>query len=104
MATHNPIVAAQFEPHERVVLDWNDDGSVSAHKGVAPKGDDPNDVLRKDFELPELMGKAGQDMWKRYLALKSEARRNNADVEKQLELESKASDIARTYNFMPREN
>jgi predicted ATP-dependent endonuclease of OLD family len=99
MATHNPIVAAQFEPYERIVLDWNDDGSVSARKGVAPKGDDPNDVLTKDFELTDLMGKAGLEKWKQYLELKSKARRSDYDVDKQMELESKASDIAREYGF-----
>jgi hypothetical protein len=44
MATHSPIIAAQFEPYERIILEWGSDGFVTASKGVAPKGDDPNDL------------------------------------------------------------
>ena len=60
VATHNPIVAAQFEPYERIVLDWDDHGGVKASRGVCPKGDDPNELLRLDFGLPELMGPEGR--------------------------------------------
>lgn len=26
VSTHSPIIAAQFEPYERIVLEWNDEG------------------------------------------------------------------------------
>ena len=97
-ATHNPIVAAQFEPHERIILEWQDDGSVKAHKGRAPVGDDPNDVLRKDFELTSLLGKAGQEKWQRYLELKEWAR-HEKNSEKKIELIDEALKIGSDYNF-----
>ena len=97
-ATHNPIVAAQFEPHERIILEWQEDGFVKAHKGKAPAGDDPNDVLRKDFELTSLLGKAGQEKWNEYLQLKKEAR-HEQDPEKKTQLIDKALKIGSEYNF-----
>lgn len=99
MATHNPIVAAQFEPYERVILEWNERGYVTAKKGVAPAGDDPNDVLEQDFELTHLMGKRGLERWARYLELKKQARRARDDFEKQKTLLKEASEIARQYRF-----
>ena len=98
IATHNPIVAAQFEPYERVILDWDDDGFVTTKRGVAPKGDDPNDVLYQDFELSELMGRVGQEKWKQYLNLRTQIR---AETDENLKnkLIDEASAIANAYNF-----
>lgn len=63
VSTHHPLIASQFAPEERIILEWNEDGSVSAFKGEAPVGDDPNDLLTKDFKLPHLMSKKGQEAW-----------------------------------------
>lgn len=98
MATHSPLVAAQFQPYERIILDWNNDGNVSVRRGTAPIGDDPNDVLRKDFELPHLLGPEGQKMWKKYLDLRQRLQQSqNADEKKRLLKE--ISFIGNSYEF-----
>ena len=97
-ATHNPIIAAQFQPYERIILDWNEDGSVSARKGVAPVGDDPNDLLRYDFELTSLMGPEGRKMWEKYVDLKKKLIREK-DFEKKGELIHEINQIGTLYNF-----
>lgn len=51
-----PIVAAQFRPEERVILDFDQAYHVRAKRGVSPVGDDPNDVLEKDFEVRSIDG------------------------------------------------
>jgi hypothetical protein len=98
MTTHNPIIAAQFEPYERIILDWNENGTVKASKGITPAGDDPNDILEKDFNLPNLMGKKGLAFWKEYLALKQALRKSTNDEEK-IELSGKITSIGSSYNF-----
>ena len=70
VATHSPIIAAQFEPYERIILDFNDDGSVFWRRGEMPIGDDPNDLLSKDFNIRSLLGKEGVKKWERYIELK----------------------------------
>jgi predicted ATP-dependent endonuclease of OLD family len=70
MATHSPIIAAQFEPCERIILDFNDEGYVFARKGIVPTGDDPNDILSKDFGIRSLLGKEGVAKWERFIELK----------------------------------
>jgi predicted ATP-dependent endonuclease of OLD family len=97
-ATHSPIVAAQFEPHERIILEWDDYGHVTSKKGCAPAGDDPNDLLRKDFELTRLMGKKGEAMWREYLNLRKQLRRATDDTQKNA-LISRAAEIGRDYGF-----
>lgn len=98
VATHSPIVAAQFEPYERIILDWVEDGSVVAMKGTTPIGDDPNDILVQDFNLRSLMGKAGQAKWEEYLGLKKKLRHSNDSEEKE-SLISAISKIGSAYNF-----
>ncbi|HFA50053.1 MAG TPA: hypothetical protein ENJ95_13675, partial [Bacteroidetes bacterium] len=97
-ATHNPIIAAQFEPYERILLEWDDKGHVQAFKGKAPAGDDPNDLLRQDFRLDHLMGRKGQEMWEEYLNLKKQLRHSKNGDDKD-ELISKISEIGQLYNF-----
>ena len=97
-ATHNPIVAAQFEPHERIILEWHSDGSVKAHKGTAPAGDDPNDLLEYDFALKNLMGKKGREMWDKYVDLKKKLIRTQGTNEK-IALAEQISKIGNAYNF-----
>jgi len=67
VATHSPIIAAQFEPYERIILDFNEDGSVFWRNGETPIGDDPNDLLSKDFNIRSLLGKEGVKKWERYI-------------------------------------
>ena len=98
IATHNPIIAAQFKPEERIVLEWNEDGYVDAYKGVAPEGDDPNDVLIKDFKLNHLMGRKGQEMWEQYIALRKKLKQTSDDKEKK-DLIAKMNKISDDYNF-----
>ena len=97
-ATHNPIVAAQFQPYERIILDWNEDGSVSAKKGISPIGDDPNDVLVNDFELTDLMGEEGRKQWHRYVELKSKLESADSKEEK-FKYISEINKIGKLYNF-----
>lgn len=97
-ATHSPIIAAQFEPYERVILEWNDEGTISAHRGVAPVGDDPNDVLREDFEVRSLMTKKGQEAWTNYLNLKKEILQTKEEEKKKALLEEMMK-IGTAYNF-----
>lgn len=99
VATHSPIVAAQFEPDERVVLEWRDDATVTASRGTSPKGDDPNDLLRRDFHLPELMGPEGVKNWREYLDLRRQIR--HAEEPAKPELVARAMDIAQRYGFEP---
>lgn len=48
-ATHSPIVAAQFKPEERVILEFDENRFVTASRGSAPEGDDPNDPSSVSF-------------------------------------------------------
>lgn len=97
MATHNPIIAAQFESHERIILEWDEVGTVKASKGKTPVGDDPNDILKNDFGIRQLMGKKGQEAWDEYLNLKKELRKTqngNRDA-----IMDKITKIGSAYNF-----
>lgn len=97
-ATHSPIVAAQFQPYERIVLEWDDEGKVTSHKGISPIGDDPNDVLVNDFQLDHLMGREGQEMWNKYLGLQK-ALRNETDPSQKQNLLLQLNKIGKDYNF-----
>lgn len=97
-ATHNPIVAAQFEPFERIILAWDGEGSVKAHKGTVPVGDDPNDILEYDFALKNLMGKKGREKWEEYVNLKKKLNRAKETDDKSALLEQIAK-IGNAYNF-----
>ena len=97
-ATHNPIVAAQFEPYERIILEWTEDGNVTAHKGTAPVGDDPNDLLEYDFALKNLMGKKGRAKWAEYVDLKKKLIRTKETAEKTA-LAEQIIKIGNDYNF-----
>jgi len=96
-STHSPIIAAQFEPFERIILEW-DHGVVKAFKGEAPAGDDPNDILIKDFKLKHLMGAKGQKMWEEYLQLRKQLRKTE-DPREKAKLAKRISQIGNQYNF-----
>lgn len=99
-ATHDPLIAAQFHPWERVVLEWGPDERVRFRRGVAPKGDDPNDLLRKDFGLAHVMGREGRRAWDRYMALRREAR-EAADPDARIDKAREAAELATQYGFEP---
>lgn len=98
MATHSPIIAAQFEPHERLLLDFDENGSIVAQRGLSPKGDDPNDVLIKDFKTENLGGTVGLHKWERYIELKGQILRESNSAKK-LKLIEEFMEIGRIYNF-----
>jgi energy-coupling factor transporter ATP-binding protein EcfA2 len=97
-ATHSPIIAAAFEPCERFILDFNEDGEVICRKGVAPIGDDPNDVLRQDFGMSPLMNDDGLEAYERYRQLAVQIR-NETNEEKKNQLIADRIELGNRYNF-----
>lgn len=71
VATHHPIIAAQFQAYERFILTFNEDKFVEARKGLTPVGDDPNDILIQDFSIRNILGKEGIKSWERFIKLKT---------------------------------
>jgi predicted ATP-dependent endonuclease of OLD family len=98
VATHSPIIAAQFEPYERIILDFNEDGSVFWRNGETPIGDDPNDLLLKDFNVRSLLGKEGVKKWERYIELKLTIP-SVVDKEQKSKLLDEFIQIGNAYNF-----
>jgi len=98
VSTHNPIIAAQFEPYERFILDFDDDGYVIAKKGTVPVGDDPNDILFKDFGMRSIYTKKGIAKWERYLELKILIKQTTDETERN-KLVEEFSKLGREYNF-----
>ncbi len=97
-ATHSPIVAASFEPCERFILYFNEFGEVRVRNGVAPIGDDPNDILRQDFGMNPLMQEEGIDAYQRYLSLATEIK-NESDINRKMELLGERAELGNRYNF-----
>ncbi|MBD2701031.1 AAA family ATPase [Spirosoma sp. BT702] len=97
-ATHSPIIASAFEPCERFILYFNEIGEVKCRNGVAPIGDDPNDVLRQDFGLNELMLDEGLEAHQEYRRLGSMIRQETDDKRKN-ELIAKRIELGNRYNF-----
>jgi hypothetical protein len=50
VATHCPLIEAQFPPAHRLRLKCEADGTISLEKGVAAAGNDLNRILKSDFE------------------------------------------------------
>jgi predicted ATP-dependent endonuclease of OLD family len=97
-ATHSPIIAAQFEPCERIILDFDDFGNVTSKKGSAPIGDDPNDLLIYDFGIESLLGKEGKAKWERYVELKILIK-GAEETEQKEKLVQEFIEIGNRYNF-----
>jgi predicted ATPase len=76
VATHSPFIAAAFEPEERFVLYFDKEGNVAVRRGQSPIGDDPNDMLRNDFNV-EYYNNFGKEAYQRYLDLKKESCEGN---------------------------
>lgn len=100
MATHSPIVAAQFRPEERFILEFDDSGHVTVRRGVSPEGDDPNDLLMRDFAVRTLYGKKGLEQWRRFREL-DRLIQNESDSSKRRAMIKEYMEIGRTYNFAP---
>ena len=105
MATHNPIVAAQFHPYERFILSFDETGYVTVKRGESPIGDDPNDILKDDFLVENLMPKQGLEAWQKYKDLKreihflSKKQPKNGEREKLDVLIKEMSDLGSKYHF-----
>ncbi len=97
-ATHSPLIASQFEPCERVILQFDDDGYVRAKRGIAPEGDDPNDLLLKDFGIRTVLSDKGEAMWKEFIETRRQIEKET-DEDKKTELINKYLQIGSDYNF-----
>jgi predicted ATPase len=97
-ATHSPIIASSFEPCERIILYFDENGYVQWKHGTAPIGDDPNDLLKKDFEMTSLMNDQGIAQYKKYLDYKVQIK-NEQDPAKKKELVLELTQLAEKYNF-----
>lgn len=97
VVTHSPFIAASFEPDERFVLFFNDEGKVSLKKGSSPIGDDPNDILRNDFNI-DYNNTYGKEAYQRYLDLKRNIT-NETDHEIKKELIIQIAELGDKYNF-----
>ncbi len=102
VATHSPIIAAQFEPEERFILDFNDEGFVTVRRGRTAEGDDPNDMLVQDFGVRSLLGPKGMEKWERFIELKILIKRTSDPAEKSRLLDE-YMDIGNAYNFSTNE-
>ncbi len=98
VATHNPIIAAQFKPEERFILDFDEEHKVTVRRGISPEGDDPNDVLEKDFAVRSLYGPAGIRNWERFLDLRNKIQ-IEPDAAKKKQLMAEFLSIGNNYNF-----
>ena len=98
VATHNPIIAAQFKPEERFILDFDEEHKVTVRRGITPEGDDPNDVLEKDFAVRSLYGPAGIRSWERFLDLRHKIQ-TEPDAAKKKQLMTEFLSIGNNYNF-----
>lgn len=97
VATHSPFVAASFEPEERFILHFDEEGKVAVRRGSSPIGDDPNDILKNDFKV-NYYNKHGEEAYQKYIALKQEvANETNPKRKKELLLETVK--LGDTYNF-----
>jgi predicted ATP-dependent endonuclease of OLD family len=97
-ATHSPIIAAAFEPCERFILYFDENGEVNFRNGTAPEGDDPNDVLSADFGMDELMGDKGVEAYQRYRKLFVEIR-NETDPTRKQALVVEQAKLGDQYKF-----
>lgn len=97
-ATHSPIIASAFEPCERFILYFDENGEVKCRNGVAPVGDDPNDILKADFGLNELMLDEGLEAYQEYRRLGMQIR-SETDEQKKNELIAERLELGNRYNF-----
>ena len=97
VATHSPFIAASFEPEERFILSFDDEGKVVVRRGSSPIGDDPNDMLENDFGI-NYINKFGQRKHKEYLELKQQIFFEK-DENKKKKIAEKLEKLGEEYNF-----
>lgn len=99
-ATHSPMIAAAFEPCERFILRFDESGYVSSdsvYKGDSPIGDDPNDVLSRDFGV-RYINEHGIRQWEYYLDLKKRMR-SEKDEEEKKKLMLETAKLGNLYKY-----
>ena len=97
VATHSPFIAASFEPEERFILYFDEKGKVQVRNGVAPIGDDPNDILKNDFGV-NLMNDFGIKAYQKYTNLKQKMA-TEKNIDKKNELLKEVVALGDEYNF-----
>lgn len=98
VATHSPFIAASFEPDERFILYFDNEGKVAVRRGISPIGDDPNDMLFNDFGV-NYYNDDVQEKFKEYLELLDKVKsESNKELKKKYLLE--ASKLGNQYNFI----
>jgi AAA ATPase domain len=97
VATHSPFIAAAFEPEERFILFFDDNGKVAVRRGESPIGDDPNDILSNDFKV-DYYNDFGKKAYQEYLEIKRKISRET-ETEKKNKLIIEAARIGDKYNF-----
>ncbi|UUW09576.1 AAA family ATPase [Flavobacterium plurextorum] len=97
IATHSPFVAASFEPDERFILYFDNEGKVAVRRGSSPIGDDPNDMLKNDFGV-NYYNKHGEEAYQKYISLKQEMA-TETDPKRKKELLLEIVKLGDTYNF-----
>lgn len=97
VATHSPFIAAAFEPEERFILYFDENGKVAVRKGESPIGDDPNDILRNDFNV-NYYNDFGKKAYENYLDLKRKVTLETEPTKKK-ELVIELSELGDKYNF-----
>jgi predicted ATPase len=102
VATHSPVIAAQFQAKERIILEFDDHTTVQWRRGISPEGDDPNDLLVNDFAVRSLYGKKGIEQWEKFLRLRREIAAAT-DPQTKLTLLDEYAKIGNAYNFAPDE-
>ena len=98
VATHSPFIAAAFEPEERFILYFEPDGEINFRRGVAPIGDDPNDILDSDFGLESIVNNAGVEAYRKYQNLLSKMQKENDPIRKD-QLLHQVTELGEIYNF-----
>ncbi|WP_417939559.1 AAA family ATPase [Flavobacterium sp. RS13.1] len=97
VATHSPFIAASFEPEERFILYFDNEGKVAVRRGSSPIGDDPNDMLYNDFGI-NYINKYGQEKYQEYLELKQKIY-FETDPKKKEEISEQLEKLGDEYNF-----
>lgn len=97
VATHSPFIAASFDPEERFILYFDNNGKVAVRRGESPKGDDPNDMLRNDFNV-DYYNDFGKQAYQTYLNLKIKVKQET-EPEKKKKLIVELATLGDKYNF-----
>lgn len=97
IATHSPFIASSFEPEERFILNFDEDGKVVVKRGKSPIGDDPNDILTNDFGV-DYNNEFGKKAYRDYLKLKQKVS-TETQKKKKNELIVELVELGDKYNF-----